>query len=105
MGERVDIRPQVYLDLDEIAAWIQRDSPNAAMRFLDSAEVTFQSLAELPGMGGRFGLSNPRLQELRCFPVKGFANYLIFYLPHSEGIDVIRVIHGARDLPTILEQT
>ena len=36
-------------------------------------------------------------------PVKGFENHLIFYLSHSGGIDVIRVIHGARDIENILK--
>jgi toxin ParE1/3/4 len=40
---------------------------------------------------------------LRRFPVKGFEKYLLFYLSGSQGIDVIRVVHGARDIGAIFE--
>jgi len=42
-----------------------------------------------------------RLKGLRRIPVKGFENYLVFYLPHQGGIDVIRVLHGARNIDNI----
>ena len=97
------IRPQVYQDLDEIAAWIQRDSDPIAIRFLDSADESFASLAGMPGIGSPYPTKNPRLQGLRCFPVKGFRNHWIFYLPVLGGFEVIRVLHGMRDLPKTLE--
>ena len=33
--------------------------------------------------------------DLRSFP---FGRYLIFYAPVDEGIDVVRVLHSARDV-------
>ena len=44
------------------------------------------------------------LKGLRRFPVKGFENYLLFYLPHQTGIDVIRVFHGARHIDNLFAQ-
>jgi hypothetical protein len=38
---------------------------------------------------------------LRRAPVKGFMNYLLFYIPRSGGIDVVRVLHAARDIESI----
>jgi plasmid stabilization system protein ParE len=33
-----------------------------------------------------------------------FKNYLMFYRPpRDEKIEIIRVVHGARDLPTLFE--
>jgi hypothetical protein len=40
---------------------------------------------------------------LRSFPVKGFENYLIFYGPISDGIEVFHIIHGAWDLDRFWE--
>ncbi|MGH9438287.1 MAG: type II toxin-antitoxin system RelE/ParE family toxin, partial [Terriglobia bacterium] len=37
------------------------------------------------------------------FPVKDFPKYLIFYRPIRDGIEVVRVIHGARDIPALFE--
>ena len=97
------IQPQVYFDLDELAAWIQNDNPQAALRFLEQADATFESLSEMPGMGSPYRVRNPRLQGLRCFSVRDFPNHLIFYLPIAGGINVVRILHGARDIPPLLE--
>lgn len=102
MSGKVVRKPQVYSDLDEMAAYIQKDSPRAALRFLENAETTFHKLAETPGLGGYYVTANPRLTNLKCFPIIGFPNHLVFYLPTGDGIDVIRVIHGARDIQSIL---
>lgn len=40
--------------------------------------------------------------NLRSFPV---GNYLIFYRPINQGIEVLRVLHGARDIPSIFEDS
>jgi toxin ParE1/3/4 len=32
------------------------------------------------------------------WPVKDFEKYLIFYRSLPEGIEVVRIIHGARDI-------
>jgi len=45
-----------------------------------------------------------QLEGLRRFPVHGFESYLIFYLPHPEGMDVIRVLHGARDIDNLFAE-
>jgi len=59
-------------------------------------------LAVMPGMGEAFATSHPRLQGVRRFRVAGFPNHLIFYREIEGGIEVVRVLHGARDLPSVL---
>jgi len=41
------------------------------------------------------------LDGLRSFPI---GKYVIFYVPRSRGIEVVRVLHGARDLKLFFEQ-
>jgi toxin ParE1/3/4 len=41
---------------------------------------------------------------MRRFPVKDFEKYLIFYLPHKQGIDVIRILHGAQDIDSLISE-
>jgi len=105
MSAKLIIRPQVYWDLDEIAAYVQKDNPQAAIRFLESAEATFDSLAGMPGMGSPYMVRRSKFQDLRCFPVRGFRNYLIFYDRSDTAIEIVRVLHGARNLPAILRST
>ncbi len=45
-------REAVVNDLDELAAYIQKNSPHAAIRFLEAAQETFGVLARTPELGG-----------------------------------------------------
>ncbi len=45
-----------------------------------------------------------RLKGLRRAPVRGFESHLVFYLPPEAGIDLIRVLHGARDIDNIFAE-
>jgi toxin ParE1/3/4 len=75
-----------------------------ANRFLVQAEATFERLASMPAMGTRYDPEFSALAELRYFPIARFKNYLVFYRPIEGGIDVARVLHGARDLDVILAE-
>jgi len=54
-------------------------------------------------MGAPCNFQVKHAHNLRRWPVKGFENWLIFYLPTDEGIDVVRVIHGARNIAALLD--
>jgi toxin ParE1/3/4 len=41
---------------------------------------------------------------MRRLPVRGFDHYWIFYVPRPGGIDIIRVLHGARDIDNIFAE-
>jgi toxin ParE1/3/4 len=60
-------------------------------------------LAKSPGIGELYNVTNPRLEGLRCTQVRRFKKYLIFYRRISGGVDIIRVLHAARDIRDILE--
>jgi toxin ParE1/3/4 len=57
----------------------------------------------MPGLGTRWASDRPRLAELRFFPVTGFPNHLLFYRPLENGLELVRVLHGARDIASLLE--
>ena len=90
-------------ELDAIWEYIAIDNMDAADRFIEAAYGTFQELAQMPGMGWKREFSQARLGELRTFRVKGFENYLIFYSPIFDGIEVFHILHGARDLDRFWE--
>ena len=94
MTRRVTRTPQAESDLTEIVAYIAGDNPAAALRLSKKLDTKCELLAEFPGLG--------RLYErrwVRLFPV---GNYLIIYRETSEGIEVLRYIHGRRDLRHIV---
>jgi toxin ParE1/3/4 len=85
-------------ELSAIWDYIAIDNLDAADRFLEAAYGTFQELARMPGMGRARAFPHARLHHLRSFRIHGFENYLIFYSPIHDGIEVFHVLHGARDL-------
>ena len=97
-------RPAARIDLAAHYAFIGERNLTAAHRFRINAEATLNALARTPGMGMPYQIDNPQLIGLRCFRVKRFKNHLIFYLPVDNGIDVIRVIQAARDIPSALRE-
>jgi toxin ParE1/3/4 len=43
------------------------------------------------------------VQGVRMLAIKDFENYLLFYLEQEDSVDVIRVLHGARDISEALQ--
>lgn len=85
-------RPEAENDLEEIWWFIAQDSPDNADRFLDRIQESCLALSDFPKMG----VSREELKtDLRSQPV---GNYLIFYFPLEDGIDIVRVLHGSRDI-------
>jgi toxin ParE1/3/4 len=79
-------------------------SPAAARRFQTAAADTFTFLERLSCLGSPYPLTNPALQEIRCWLVKGFRRHLIFYRAITGEIEVLHVFHGAQDIAGILEE-
>jgi len=93
--------PAAYKDLNGIASYIQQHNPDAAHRFLIIAEKTFHLLASQPLLGEAF--PHPKHSELRFWALgRRFRNYVVFYRPTAEGVEIVRVLHGARNLPSAL---
>jgi plasmid stabilization system protein ParE len=72
-----------------------------AVRFHDALTSDITGLLELPEKGHLAGLRGRRLRSLRRWPVSGFELISIFYRPTDHGIEVARVLHGARDIARI----
>jgi toxin ParE1/3/4 len=103
MTPRLDVHPRARRDLNELANYLGHRSREAGRRFYDAAQQAFWQLACMPGLGSLQDFQDPRLAGLRCGLVPGYKRYLIFYRPIPDGIEVLRVLHGARDVQGILE--
>lgn len=84
--------PQAENDLDEIWWYIAQDNPDNADKLLDEIEETSRKLAQFPDMGRNRDDLYPGLKSL---PV---GKHLIFYMPISGGINIVRVLHGMMDI-------
>jgi len=100
MSPSIRKRPAAQRDLlEHFVALGERAGEATALRFLQAAEDTFAALAAMPGIGRAEDFDNPGLTGMRRWHVRGFDNYLIFYQPLAQGIDVLRVVYATRDLP------
>ena len=82
-------------DLTEIWFTLALDSRTAAMRVVEAIDRRILALADFPEMGPIREDVAPDLRML----VEG--NYLILYRVRSEAVEIVRVVHGARDLASL----
>lgn len=98
--KRFLLTPLAEQDLNEIWDYIGDDSLEAANRVLGTIETAIQRLTEHPGLGHlREDLADSRH---RFYPVY---SYLIVFRPGTDPLEIIRVLHAARDVQTILGLT
>ncbi len=104
MSGRIYKSPQSKKDLTAIFRYYTSEAGlTVARRFIVDANSAFQRLADMPHMAPLYDDAYIRhLEELRVFPISGFEKYLVFYRPVKDGIEIIRVIHSARDLEDVL---
>lgn len=88
-------RPRALSDLAEIWDYIADDSETRADVFVATIDTKFQTLAIQPGIGR---LRDELATGLRSLPV---GRYVIFYLSLANGVEIIRVLHGARDIDNL----
>lgn len=91
------IRPLATQDLEQIVAYLDARSALAGDQFLGEFFRAANLLLGMPRLG-RMRRSQGRLKGLRSWPLSKFKDYLVSYIPTETGIDVIRVLHGAREI-------
>ena len=103
MRRQILVHEEALFDVIDIAYYIAEDSLEAADRFAEAVDAAYEQLAEFPGMGVARDYSNPKLQGMRMWPVPGFKKYLIFYRANDAELQVLRVLHGARDIENLFK--
>jgi len=104
VSRKVILSAEAAEELDALTEFIAADSLDAALHFLDAAQNAFERLLSMPELGAARELKRRRV-VLRMWPIPDFPNHLIFYRPTTDvGIEIVRVLHAARDIPRILEE-
>ena len=93
------VKSSVWDDLREIGLGISQDNSEAADRFLKAAKETFELLRSHPRIGRVRSFSVP---GVRSWVIPDFQNYIVFYLPTETEVQILAVLHGARDLSSAL---
>jgi len=94
---KLRISPRARSDLIEIWSYIADDSEANADAFIDKLYETMQLLAGKPGSGRQREELVPGMQS---FP---YGRYVIFYRVVTGAIEIVRVLHGARDTEKLFE--
>ena len=91
------LSPEARADLEEIVDFIAAENPAAAERVLGELKAAMHRLAEMPLLGHL-------RQDLTAEPLRFWQVYsfLIIYRPAKSPLEVVRVLHAARDVRRLL---
>jgi toxin ParE1/3/4 len=89
---RYRLFPAARQDIRDICRYIAADNPPAAVRFREGLRARFRLLASQPFMGEARDDLAPGLRMLTA------GNYVILYRPMAGGVEIVQVVHGARDI-------
>jgi toxin ParE1/3/4 len=90
------LSPQARSELEAIGDHIAEDSPANAQRFIVRLTEKFTALRRNP----HIGRARPDLRrDLRSFP---YGAYLILYRIIDGGVEIVRVVHAARNLDDLV---
>lgn len=97
-------RPQVERDIEEAFVFIGEDDFDTGLDFLHAVEQSLEMIGQNPFIGSEREFISPALQGVRMWRVKTYEKYLIFYRVHSDRVEVLRLIHSARDYTRVLDE-
>ena len=99
MKRAADLSPRARRDLLEAVRWIAKDNPNAAAGLRDAVVAAAYRIGEHPGIG----VLRPELADepVRFVTLTGYP-YVVVYDASEKPPLILRVLHGARDLPEVL---
>jgi len=86
-----------FQDLEEIFEYIAKDNLPAAHRVWADIEAALAMLAKRPLLGHR--RTDWTSDPVRFWAVRSFVT---IYRPDSKPLQVVRIIHGARDVPRVI---
>jgi toxin ParE1/3/4 len=91
-------------DVEEQAMYIATSQdPVTAAQFLYAVHQTIELLARYPRMGRTVEVSGRMVAGMRILRIKGFTKHLLCYQITKRGVEVLRVVHGAREYERLFE--
>ena len=95
---RIEFAERALSDLEEIWVYFSETSEKTADKILKQITEKFPKLLNYPEMGRE---RNDLLIGLRSFPV---GKFVIFYQRIEPGIEIVRVVHGSRDISPVFDE-
>jgi plasmid stabilization system protein ParE len=90
-------------DMDEILKYVlDKSNEKTASLLLNAVHKTCKLISRMPRIGRRNEAISS--EELYNLAVDKFSNYLLFYVLINDVPVIVRIIHGKRDIPMILNK-
>jgi toxin ParE1/3/4 len=103
-GKPVLPRKLAHRDVEAAVDYYVREAgPDVALGFIDALQSAYRAIAKHSGLGSPRYAQELALPGLRSREVKGFP-HLVFYIERDDHIDVWRVLHGRRDIPSRMRE-
>ena len=93
---KVIITSQATSDLAHIRHHINKDNPDAATKLISQLHTLFEKLALFPQLGH----AQPEL-EIDTLRSLSISSYVIFYIPQENHVEIIRILHEARNFEEV----
>lgn len=104
MAKPIVPRELANQDIDDtIAYYLSEGAEQAALGFINSLERAYAHISRHPATGSPRYAHELNLPGLRFWPLTRYP-HLVFYVEHPHHVDVWRVLHGQRDIPTWMQE-
>lgn len=93
---RLVITPLAEQDIESIGDYIARDNPRRALSFIRELRSQCQRISKTP--------QGYRLRDELGDGIRScaYGNYVIFFEIKTDALRIVRILHGARDIPAVL---
>lgn len=73
------------------------------MMLFETFQAAFRRLSEFPELGVRRERFLEAAGDVRMWPLPAFPHYTVYYRPTGAGVEIVRILHGARDIPRVFD--
>ena len=100
---RLTLSEAAVSDILEQAEWYKQQAGTGLSRRWERAvSSALLGLLQRPRTGALCSFRATALRDVRRAPVAGFPKLLVFYRTQKDELLILRVVHGARDLESLL---
>jgi toxin ParE1/3/4 len=104
--ERIVLTPLAKEDIGTLAEYLRQEAGlTVALRFVAKTKAAFRTLAGTPLIGASLHLPGVHERDIRRWHIDRFESFLILYRPANPGIEIVRVLHGSRDIEALFQHS
>lgn len=91
------ITTAAHRDLVRLGRYLVDQNAVVARRFLRSVALSGERIRKTPDLGELWNDDDPSIPPYRCWCVRGFESFVIYYRVLPDTVEIVRVLHSAQD--------